>query len=64
MRLIYTKRFAEEMKKAFIKAKSLSNVQGVAMAVNANFKTIIFNNNTFDERLKKIVRKLVDISYG
>lgn len=63
-RLIYTKRVVEEMKKAFIGSNSLPNVQGIIMAGNADFKTTAFDNNTFDERLKKIVIKLIDVSYG
>ncbi len=34
------------------------------MAGNADFKTTVFDNSTFDERLKKIVIKLIDVSYG
>lgn len=52
------------MKKAFIGSNSLPNVQGIVMAGNADFKVSVFDNNTFDERLKKIVIKLIDISYG
>lgn len=52
------------MKKAFIGANSLPNVQGIVMAGNADFKTNVYDNNTFDERLKKIVLKQIDISYG
>lgn len=63
-RLIYTKRVAEEMKKAFIGSNNVPTVQGIIMAGNADFKTSVFDNNTFDERLKRIVIKLVDISYG
>lgn len=63
-RLIYTKRVCEEMKKAFIGANSLPNVQGIIMAGNADFKTNVYDNSTFDERLKKNVIKVIDVSYG
>lgn len=30
----------------------------------ADFKTMVFENNTFDIRLKPIVIKILDLSYG
>lgn len=62
-RLIYTKRVAEEMKKVFI-TNNLPNVQGIIMGGYADFKQNVFDNNTFDERLKKVVVKVIDLSYG
>lgn len=52
------------MKKAFIGANSLPNVQGIIMAGNADFKTNVYDNSTFDERLKRNVIKVIDVSYG
>jgi peptide subunit release factor 1 (eRF1) len=34
------------------------------MAGNADFKTNVYDNSTFDERLKKSVVKIIDVSYG
>ena len=30
----------------------------------ADFKQNVFDNNTFDERIKKVVVKIIDLSYG
>ncbi len=30
----------------------------------ADFKQNVYDNNTFDERLKKVVIKIIDLSYG
>jgi peptide chain release factor subunit 1 len=34
------------------------------MGGNADFKTNVYDNSTFDERLKKIIIKVIDVSYG
>lgn len=62
-RLIYTKRVCEEATKAFI-TDSKANVDGIVLAGYADFKTNVVENNIFDPRLKPIVLKVVDISYG
>jgi peptide chain release factor subunit 1 len=62
-RLIYTKKVCEEVKKTFITANK-PNVDGLVMGGYADFKTKVYENNVFDGRLKPIVIKVVDISYG
>ena len=40
------------------------NVRGLILAGSADFKSELMNSDLFDQRLKKIVVKLVDVSYG
>ena len=62
-RLIYTKKVVEEITKAFI-TNDRPNVRNLVLGGYADFKTMVFENSTFDIRLKPIVAKIVDISYG
>ncbi|KAG9391744.1 eukaryotic peptide chain release factor subunit 1 [Carpediemonas membranifera] len=40
------------------------NVQGLILAGSADFKSVLAGSDMFDPRLKKIVLKMVDVSYG
>lgn len=51
------------MKKAFI-TNNMPNVQGIVMGGYADIKQNVYDNNTFDERIKKVVVKVIDLSYG
>jgi peptide chain release factor subunit 1 len=62
-RLIYVKKVCEEIKKIFI-TNDKPNVKGLILGGYADFKTNVFENQTFDIRLKPIVLKVVDIAYG
>ena len=62
-RLIYTKRICEETTRAFI-TDSKPNIDGLILAGYADFKNNVVENSIFDPRLKPIVLKVVDISYG
>ncbi len=62
-RLIYTKKVVEEVTKTFI-TNNRPNVKNIVMGGYADFKTMVFENSTFDIRLKPIVAKIVDVSYG
>ena len=62
-RLIYTKQVCAEANKQFL-ANERPNVQGIIIAGYADFKTKVFENQELDPRLKNVVLKLVDISYG
>lgn len=62
-RLIYVKKVCEEAKKIYI-TNDKANVKGLILGGYADFKTNVFENNTFDNRLKTIVLKVVDIAYG
>lgn len=62
-RLIYTKKICEETTKAFV-TDSRPNVDGLVLAGYADFKNNVVDNQFFDQRLKPIVLKVVDISYG
>lgn len=42
----------------------MPNVKNLVLGGYADFKTMVFENNTFDVRLKPIVAKVVDIAYG
>ncbi len=41
-----------------------ANVHGLILAGSADFKTVLAQSDMFDMRLKKIILKTVDISYG
>lgn len=62
-RLIYTKQVCEEANKAFL-ANEAPNVKGIIIAGYADFKQKVFDQPVLDPRLKAVVLKLVDISYG
>lgn len=62
-RLIYTKQVCEEANKAFL-ANEQPNVKGIIIAGYADFKQKVFENQVLDPRLRAVVLKLVDISYG
>lgn len=62
-RLVYTKKICEETTKAFI-TDSRPNVDGIVLAGYADFKNNVIDNSFFDQRLRPIVLKVVDISYG
>lgn len=62
-RLIYVKKVCEEVKKTFI-TNDKANVKGIILGGYADFKTNVYENATFDPRLKCIVLKIVDIAYG
>ena len=40
------------------------NVQGIVLAGSADFKSELMRSDLFDQRLHKIVVKMVDVSYG
>lgn len=62
-RLIYTKKVCEEATKVFIE-NNLPNVNGIVLGGYADFKNNVRDNSVFDQRLKRIVLKVVDIAYG
>jgi len=63
-RLIYVKKVCEELKKTFIGPNNRPIVQGLVLGGYADFKNSVYENNTFDVRLKPIVIKILDLSYG
>lgn len=62
-RQTYTRKIGEEATKAFI-TDSRPNIDGLILAGYADFKTNVLEDRYFDERLKVIVLKVVDIAYG
>lgn len=62
-RLIYTKKVCEEITRIFI-SNDRPNVDGLVLAGYADFKNNVFENSTFDIRLRPIVLKVCDIAYG
>jgi len=61
--LIYTKKVVEEITKTFIN-NDKPTVRNLILAGYADFKTNVFENSTFDVRLKPLVAKICDVSYG
>ena len=62
-RLIYTKMVCAEANKVFL-ANEKPIVEGIIMGGYADFKQKVFENQEFDQRLRNVVLKLVDINYG
>jgi peptide chain release factor subunit 1 len=42
----------------------MPNVKGIIMAGNADFKTVIQQADSFDQRLKNVIIATYDVSYG
>lgn len=63
-RIIYVKKVCEELKKTYIGSNNKPIVQGLILGGYADFKTLVYENNTLDVRLKPIVIKVLDLSYG
>ena len=63
-RLIYVKKICEELKRTYIGNNNKPIVQGLILGGYADFKTMVSENNTLDIRLKAIIIKILDLSYG
>ncbi|ETO12436.1 hypothetical protein RFI_24941 [Reticulomyxa filosa] len=59
----YVRKCAETATQHFI-TNDLPNVEGLVLAGSANFKNDLFNSDILDGRLKAVVIKIVDTSYG
>lgn len=59
----YVRKVAEFAVQMFI-TNDLPNVSGLVLAGLADFKTELQNSDMFDGRLKDVVLKVVDVSYG
>jgi peptide chain release factor subunit 1 len=59
----YIRKCSELATQCFIK-NDVPNVKGIILAGCANFKNKLYDSNLFDPRLKSIVIKIIDISYG
>ncbi|ETO07250.1 eukaryotic peptide chain release factor subunit 1 [Reticulomyxa filosa] len=59
----YVRKCAETATQHFI-TNDLPNIEGLVLASSANFKNDLFNSDILDGRLKAIVIKIVDTSYG
>eukprot|EP00010_Vexillifera_abyssalis_P008023 CAMPEP_0201544940 /NCGR_PEP_ID=MMETSP0173_2-20130828/1555_1 /ASSEMBLY_ACC=CAM_ASM_000268 /TAXON_ID=218659 /ORGANISM="Vexillifera sp., Strain DIVA3 564/2" /LENGTH=439 /DNA_ID=CAMNT_0047953233 /DNA_START=74 /DNA_END=1393 /DNA_ORIENTATION=+ len=60
----YVRKIAELATQLFIGSDNQPNVSGLVLAGLADFKNELAQSDLFDPRLKKIVLKIVDISYG
>jgi len=60
----YVRKCAEVAKQLFINSESVPNVSGLILAGLADFKTELSQSDMFDQRLKRIIVKIVDVSYG
>ncbi len=59
----YVRKCSELATQCFIK-NDMPTVKGIILAGCANFKHKLFDSQLFDQRLKSIVIKVIDISYG
>jgi peptide chain release factor subunit 1 len=60
----YVRKVAELATQLFVPDGQRPNVQGLVLAGSADFKTELMRSDLFDQRLQKIVIKMVDVSYG
>lgn len=60
----YVRKVAEMATQLFVTDGQKPNVQGIVLAGSADFKSELMRSDLFDQRLHKIVLKLVDVSYG
>jgi len=59
----YVRKCAETATQQFITADK-ANVEALVLAGSASFKNELHNSDIFDQRLKAVVIKIVDTSYG
>jgi len=60
----YVRKCAEVAKQLYINSDSVPNVSGLILAGLADFKNELAQTDMFDQRLKRIIVKIVDVSYG
>mmetsp|Transcript_25142 Transcript_25142/g.36971 ORF Transcript_25142/g.36971 Transcript_25142/m.36971 type:complete len:463 (+) Transcript_25142:137-1525(+) len=60
----YVRKVAEFATTLFVTDGQRPNVQGLVLAGSADFKSELMRSDLFDQRLSKIVIKMVDVSYG
>jgi len=60
----YVRKVAELATQLFVPNGQRPNVQGLVLAGSADFKSELMRSDLFDQRLAKIVLKMVDVSYG
>ena len=60
----YVRKVAELATQLFVTDGQRPNVQGLVLAGSADFKSELMRSDLFDQRLAKIVIKMVDVSYG
>jgi len=60
----YVRKVAEMATQLFVTDGQKPNVQGLVLAGSADFKSELMRSDLFDQRLRDIVIKMVDVSYG
>ena len=60
----YVRKVAEMATQLFVPDGQKPNIQGLILAGSADFKSELMRSDLFDQRLSKIVIKMVDVSYG
>ena len=60
----YVRKVAETATQVYVPDGAVPSVRGLILAGSAEFKDELLKSDLFDQRLKKIVLKLVDVSYG
>lgn len=57
-------RLPNSPRQLFVPDGQRPNIQGLVLAGSADFKSELMRSDLFDQRLSKIVLKMVDASYG
>jgi peptide chain release factor subunit 1 len=60
----YVRKVAETATQLYVPDGAVPSVRGIVLAGSADFKDELMKSDLFDARLKKIVIKMVDVSYG
>ena len=60
----YVRKVAETATQVYVPNGATPSVRGIVLAGSADFKDELLKSDLFDQRLKKIVVKMVDVSYG
>jgi peptide chain release factor subunit 1 len=60
----YVRKVAETATQVYVPNGAVPSVRGIVLAGSADFKDELLKSDLFDQRLKKIVVKMVDVSYG
>ncbi len=60
----YLRKVAETATQMFVPSGTVPNIAGLILAGSAEFKQELSRSDLFDPRLKKIVIKMIDVSYG
>ena len=60
----YVRKVAEEANRVFLEMSKNSNFKGLIIAGSADFKNVLFASEILDPRIKNLVLRVIDVSYG